>query len=137
MNSRLRTAFAATVVGVVLVLVPVASQAELIRVEIASRVDVLNGKAFGDVGPYEKIWGKAFFALDPANPRNQMIADIDLAVGGVGPAAAHGRGAGAVGHSHPLSRYHAAVSAMPWGRAKTDRYSSSFRARPSSQTQAG
>ena len=55
------------------------AHAELTRVEILSRVDVLNGKAFGDVGPYEKIWGRAHFAIDPANPRNQMIADIDFA----------------------------------------------------------
>lgn len=53
--------------------------AELTRVEIASRADVLNGKAFGDVGPYEKIQGRAHFAVDPANPRNQIIADIALA----------------------------------------------------------
>ena len=55
------------------------SQAELVRVQIASRVDVLNGKAFGEAGPYEKIWGKAYFAVDPAHPRNQIIADIALA----------------------------------------------------------
>ena len=42
-------------------------------------VDVLNGKAFGDTGPYEKIWGKAYFAIDPAHPRNQVIADLGLA----------------------------------------------------------
>ena len=62
-----------------LVLTPAVSRAELTRVEIASRVDVLNGKVFGDVGPYEKIRGTAYFAVDPTNPRNQIIADIDLA----------------------------------------------------------
>ena len=55
------------------------AQAELTRVEIASRVDVLDGKAWGEVGPYEKIQGKAYFAVDPAHPRNQVIADIALA----------------------------------------------------------
>jgi hypothetical protein len=48
-------------------------------VEIATRVDVLNDKAFGEVGPYEKLRGKAYFAVDPTNPRNQDIADIELA----------------------------------------------------------
>ena len=67
------------VLGVLLVLTPALSHAELTRVEITKRVDVLNGKAFGDVGPYEKLHGKAYFAVDPANPRNQVIADIDLA----------------------------------------------------------
>lgn len=62
-----------------LALAPAPGHAELTRVEITTRVDVLNGKAFGDVGPYEKIWGKAYFAVDPANPRNRVIADVDLA----------------------------------------------------------
>jgi hypothetical protein len=65
--------------GILLVLAPALSHAELTRVEIKTRVDVLNGKAFGDVGPYEKLQGKAYFAVDPANPRNQVIADIALA----------------------------------------------------------
>ena len=40
---------------------------------------MLNGKSFGNVGPYEKLWGTAHFAVDPSNPRNRVIADIDLA----------------------------------------------------------
>src|SRR3989304_4253059 len=64
---------------VLLALLPAFSHAELTRVDIASRVDVLGGKAFGDVGPYEKLHGRAYFAVDPANPRNQIIADIGLA----------------------------------------------------------
>src|SRR3972149_8287606 len=67
------------ILTVLLVLLPAISHAELTRVEIAKRVDVLNGKAFGDVGPYEKLHGKAYFAVDPKNPRNQVVADIDLA----------------------------------------------------------
>jgi len=62
-----------------LALVPAWSHAELVRVQVTSRVDVLHGKAFGEAGPYEKIWGKAYFAIDPAHPRNRIIADIALA----------------------------------------------------------
>jgi hypothetical protein len=71
----------ASVVAVValMVLAPAVGHAELTRVEITSRVDVLNGKAFGSVGAYEKLHGRAYFAVDPANPRNQVIADITLA----------------------------------------------------------
>lgn len=65
--------------GVILAFTPAPSLAELTRVEIATRTDVLNGKPFGNVGAYEKLRGKAYFAIDPANPRNQIIADIDLA----------------------------------------------------------
>ena len=67
------------VVGILPLLTPAPSSAELTRVEITRRVDVLNGKAFGDVGPYEKLHGKAYFAIDPQHPRNQVIADIGLA----------------------------------------------------------
>lgn len=60
-------------------LLPALAGAELVRLEIRSRADVLNGEAFGAVGAYEKIWGTAHFALDPALPRNQVIADLALA----------------------------------------------------------
>ena len=65
--------------AVLLMLTPARSEAELVRVEIAKRTDVLNGKPFGKIGPYEKLSGKAYFAVDPTNPRNQVIADIGLA----------------------------------------------------------
>ena len=66
-------------VGLVVALAPTPAHSELTRVEITSRADVLDGKAFGDAGAYEKIWGKAYFSVDPANPHNRVIADIDLA----------------------------------------------------------
>ena len=53
--------------------------AEVSRIEIASRADVLGGKPFGDVGAYEKIVGKVFFSVDPAHPRNKAIVDLDKA----------------------------------------------------------
>ena len=50
-----------------------------LRVEISSRQDVLDGKSFGSVGPYEKLTGKVYFAIDQKNPRNKIIADLDKA----------------------------------------------------------
>lgn len=79
MESPMHVAAVRAVLGLLLALAPSWSHAELVRVAIASRVDVLGGKAFGDAGPYEKIWGKAYFAIDPAHPRNRIIADIALA----------------------------------------------------------
>ena len=55
------------------------AQAEVTRIEIASRTDVLGGKPFGAAGAYEKIVGKVFFALDPTLPANRPIVDIDKA----------------------------------------------------------
>ena len=49
------------------------AQAEVTRIEIASRTDVLGGKPFGAAGAYEKIVGKVFFSVDPAHPRNKAV----------------------------------------------------------------
>ena len=53
--------------------------AEVARIEIHARSNVLDGRTFGLAGPYEKLVGKVYFAVDPANPINQIIADIDKA----------------------------------------------------------
>ena len=79
MGSASKRGFLCATFGILVILSPGISHAELTRVEIAKRVDVLNGKAFGTVGAYEKLYGKAYFAIDPKHPRNQVIADLDLA----------------------------------------------------------
>ena len=53
--------------------------AEVIRIEVKSRTDLLAGKSFGTAGAYEKLSGKIYFAVDPRNSANQIIADIDKA----------------------------------------------------------
>jgi hypothetical protein len=53
--------------------------AEVTRVEISHREDVLGGKAFGSVGAYEKLSGKAYFAVAPDNAHNRIIVDLDKA----------------------------------------------------------
>src|SRR5215831_6168549 len=53
--------------------------AGLLRIELAERSDVLGGKSFGSAGPYERLIGKAYFAVDPANSANRIISDIDRA----------------------------------------------------------
>jgi hypothetical protein len=54
--------------------------ARVIRVEITSRADVLNGRTFGDAGAYERIIGRVYFSLAVANPHNQTIVDLGNAV---------------------------------------------------------
>ncbi|MDA1314483.1 MAG: alpha/beta hydrolase domain-containing protein [Acidobacteria bacterium] len=51
----------------------------VVRVAVDNRETLLNGKAFGLAGPYEKISGTVTFAADPANAANLIIADIALA----------------------------------------------------------
>ena len=55
------------------------ARAEVTRVEISSRQDVLGGKPFGTVGAYEKLIGKLYFAIDPKNAHNKIIVDLDKA----------------------------------------------------------
>ena len=47
------------------------ASAEVVRVTMTSRADV-------DFG-YEKIGGRVFFVVDPRDPHNELIADIDKA----------------------------------------------------------
>jgi hypothetical protein len=55
------------------------ARAEVTQIEVTSRTDVLAGKPFGDTGAYEKIIGKVYYTLDPDNPHNKEIVDLDKA----------------------------------------------------------
>src|SRR5262249_52587171 len=54
--------------------------ARITRLEI-TRVEspAFGGASFGAAGQYEKLAGKAYGEVDPADPRNAVIADIGLA----------------------------------------------------------
>jgi hypothetical protein len=56
-----------------------AVQARVVRVEVTSRSDIQDGKPFGAAGAYEKVVGRVFFAVDPANLHNRQIVDLDKA----------------------------------------------------------
>jgi len=51
----------------------------VVRVDVLSREDVLGGTAFGSSGAYERIVGRAIFAVPVANPHNRRIVDLDKA----------------------------------------------------------
>src|ERR1700712_1438659 len=62
------------------VLVPPAAEARITKIEITSKQSpTFGGYVFKDVGAYEKITGKAFGELDPKDPKNAGIVDIQLA----------------------------------------------------------
>ena len=44
-----------------------------------SQSPTFDGKSFGSVGQYEKLRGIAYGELDPLDPRNAVITDIQLA----------------------------------------------------------
>ena len=68
--------------ALILILLLTISQlhARVLRVEIASRTDVLNGKQFGDTGAYERITGRVYFSLPFQNAHNVRIVDLGKAV---------------------------------------------------------
>jgi hypothetical protein len=54
--------------------------AEVVRFELTQPPrPALEGRAFGSVGPYVELRARATIALDPADPRNAVIADLDRA----------------------------------------------------------
>lgn len=55
------------------------AEARVVKLRMERREVVLNGKAFGLAGPYEKLVGKVEFALDPAAAMNSGIVDLRLA----------------------------------------------------------
>lgn len=63
----------------VLIALSAPAYAEVVRIEVKSRADVLAGKPFGSAGPYETLSGTIYFAVDPRNSANQIITDIDKA----------------------------------------------------------
>jgi hypothetical protein len=69
----IRKAFFASLFAVTL------SHAAIVRLDIKERSDILDGQSFGNAGAYERIVGKAYFAINPKLPANQAIVDIDKA----------------------------------------------------------
>lgn len=71
--------FACALTAIFLLLSALAADAHVTRVEVISRTDVQDGKSFGLAGPYEKIVGRVYFSVDPANVHNRQIVDLDKA----------------------------------------------------------
>src|ERR1700733_12553959 len=55
------------------------AEARVVKLRIEHRETILNGKAFGDMGPYEKLVGKVELALNPSLAINKNIVDLVLA----------------------------------------------------------
>ena len=68
---------AALILG--LSLVSSLAEAHVTRMVVTSREVVANGMSFGDTGPYEKLRGTVFFEVDPGDPHNAVVFDLDKA----------------------------------------------------------
>ena len=62
------------------VLIAAPADARVTRIQITEKQSpTFGGHVFKDVGAYEKIVGKAYGELDPKDPKNAIIVDIQLA----------------------------------------------------------
>ena len=67
-------------IGLMLLVWASTAQAEVKRIVIDRRVSpAFDGKSFGAAGQYETLAGRAFGELDPNDPHNRVITDIQLA----------------------------------------------------------
>lgn len=56
------------------------ADARITRIEVAvTQSPAFEGMSFGAVGTYERLTGKIFGEVDPADPLNAPIVDIELA----------------------------------------------------------
>jgi len=61
------------------VLIAAPADARVTKIQITEKQPAFGGYVFKDVGAYEKIVGKAYGELDPKDPKNAIIVDIQLA----------------------------------------------------------
>jgi hypothetical protein len=67
-------------IGLMLLVWASSAQAEVKRIVIDRKVSpAFDGKSFGAAGQYETLAGRAFGELDPNDPHNRVITDIQLA----------------------------------------------------------
>ena len=50
-----------------------------IRLEVEEREPFAGGSPFGDIGAYERLYGRVHFAIDPNDASNATIVDLDKA----------------------------------------------------------
>src|SRR5689334_25273523 len=56
-----------------------AARAQVVRLEITARQPMNNGQAVGTAGPFELVRGKIHGEIDPRDPHNTIIQDLELA----------------------------------------------------------
>ncbi len=58
---------------------PLAAEARISRFEVLRVEPAFGGRAFGDVGPYERVTARAVGEVNPEDPQDGLIQDIRLA----------------------------------------------------------
>ncbi len=55
-----------------------------VRLRVTRREPFADGMTFGEVGSYERLVGHPLFAIDPNDPANRTIVDLDHALRNAG-----------------------------------------------------
>ena len=58
---------------------PWPGEAKVVRLVVEQKRVVADGKAFGDAGPYERLDGIVYIEVDPRDPLNRVIVNLDKA----------------------------------------------------------
>ena len=76
----MRRTFALVVLGSLLAaLAAPAVDARVMRIVVERTTPYAGGQAFGDVGPFERLDGTVYMEVDPADPLNAVIVNLDRA----------------------------------------------------------
>src|SRR5713226_6168730 len=59
--------------------VPASSEARVVRFVVEQTRRIADGKSFGDVGPYDRLDGTVYIEVDPRDPLNAGIVNLDKA----------------------------------------------------------
>jgi len=68
-----------TLLVLLVMLAPSWSEARVIRFVVEQRRPLADGMSFGTAGSYERLDGTAYFEVDPKDPRNAVIVNLDRA----------------------------------------------------------
>jgi hypothetical protein len=55
------------------------AEARVVRLVVESTRPIGDGKSFGEAGPYERLDGTVYFEVDPRDPLNAVIVNVDKA----------------------------------------------------------
>src|SRR5262245_25759456 len=62
-----------------ILLLSAAAEARVVRFVVEERIVVAGGMDWGTAGPYERLKGRAYMEVDPRDPLNALIVNLDRA----------------------------------------------------------
>ena len=69
----------ARLIAASLAVAPAAAEARLVRFVVSQTRTFADGTSFGSVGQYQRLDGTAYFEVDPRDPHNAVIVNLDKA----------------------------------------------------------